>query len=91
MDRDDETPRTCQEDNKDEEQVRRNCGTNMSTSQVDPKFQTHMASRAPSEMKAWNFKDDNKGGVVINQDMDDHPSRGRRKSDEEDGQKPTVK
>ena len=58
MDHDNETPRKCREDNKDEEQVRRSCGTNMSTSQVDPKFQTRMASHAPPEMKAQDCKDD---------------------------------
>ena len=31
-------------------------------SQVDPKFQTHMASHAPPEMKVWHCKDDYKWG-----------------------------
>ena len=91
MDRDNETPSTNQEDSKDEEQGRRSHGTNMSMSQVDPKFQTHMASCAPPEMKAWDFKDDTKGSVLINQEMDDQPSRGKRKFDEEDDQKRTAK
>ena len=51
MDCDNETPGTCQDDDKVEVQVRRSHGTNMSMSQVDPKFQTHMASCAPPEMK----------------------------------------
>ena len=72
-------------------QVRRSCGTNMSMSQVDPKFQTHMASHAPPEMKERHCKDDYKGGVIINQDMEDQPSRAKRKRDEEDDQKPAVK
>ena len=91
MDCDDETPRTCQEANNDEEQVRRSHGTNMSTSQVDPKFQTHMASHAPPEMKVRDCKGDYKVGVLINQEIDDQPSRGKRKRDEEDDRKPAVK
>ena len=42
-------------------------------------------------MKVWDCKDDYKGGVLINQEMDDQPSRSKRKCDEEDDQKPTVK
>ena len=56
----------------------------MSMSQVDPKSQTHMASHAPLEMKMQDRKDDYKEGVSINQEMDDQPSRGKRKRDEED-------
>ena len=54
----------------------------MSMSQVDPKSQTHMAS--PPEMKMQDHKDDYKQGVLINQEMDDQPSRGKRRHDEED-------
>ena len=60
-------------------------------SQVDPKFQTHMASHAPPEMKVWHCKDDYKRGIIINQEMVDQPSRAKRKRDEEDDQKPAVK
>ena len=84
IDHDDETPRTCQEDKEDEEHVRRSHGTNMSMSQVDPKSQTHMASHAPPEMKMQDCKDDDEQGVLINQEMDDYPSRNKRKCDEED-------
>ena len=56
----------------------------MSMSHVDPKFQTHMASHAPPEMKVRDCKDHYKGGVLINQEMDDQPSRGKRNRDEED-------
>ena len=84
MEHDNETPSRSQEYNKDEEQVRRSCGTNMSTSQVNPNFQTHVASCAPPEIKVWDCKDDYEAGVLINQEMDDQPSRSKRKHDEED-------
>ena len=50
-----------------------------------------MASYAPTEMKMQDHQDDDKEGVPINQEMDDQPSRGKRKHDEEDDQKPTAK
>ena len=90
VDCDDEPPRTSREDKKDEEQVRRSHGTNMSMYQVDPKSQTHMASHAPPEMKMQDCKDGDKEGVLIKQEIDDQPSRGKRKRDEEDDQKPTA-
>ena len=91
VDHDDETQRTHLEENKDEEQVIKSHGTNMSTSQGDLKFQTHMVSCAPQEMKVWDYKDGDEGDVLINQEMDDQPSRGKRKCDEEDDQEPTAK
>ena len=60
VDRDNETPKSSQENNMDEEQGRRSHGTNMSMSQVDPKSQTYMASCAPPEMKVRDCKDDYK-------------------------------
>ena len=91
MDCDDETSRTCREDKEDEEQVRRSHGTNMSMYQVDPISQTHMASHAFPEMKIQDRKDGDKEGVLINQEMDDQPSRGKRKRAEEDDRKPAAK
>ena len=73
MDCDKEPPRTSREDKEDEEQVRRSCGINMLTLQVDPKSQTHMASHAPPEMRMQDHKE----GVLINQAMDYQPSRGK--------------
>ena len=63
----------------------------MSTSQGDPKSKTQMASHAPPEMKMQDRKDDYKEGVLINQEMDDQPYRGKRKHDEEDDQKAAAK
>ena len=84
MDRDEELQRTSRDIKEDEEQGRRHHETNMSMYQVDPKFQTHMASHAPTEMKIQDHQDDDEEGVPINQDMDNQPSSGKRKHDEED-------
>ena len=41
-------------------------------------------------MKMQDHQDDYKEGVPVNQEMDDQPSRGKRKRDEEDDQKPAA-
>ena len=41
-------------------------------------------------MKMQDHQDDYKEGVPVNQEMDDQPSRGKRKCDEEDDQKPAA-
>ena len=60
-------------------------------SQVDLKFQTHMDRCAPPELKMGDCNNDYKGGVLINQDINDHQSRVKRKRDEEDDCKPATK
>ena len=62
----------------------------MSMSQVDPTLQTHVASHTPQEMKMWDCKDDNEEDILISQEMDDQPSRGEKR-DEEDDRKTTAK
>ena len=84
MDHDEERQRRSRDGKEDEGQGRRCHGTNMSMYQVDPKFQTHMASHASTAMKIQDLQDDDKEGVPINQEMDNQPSRGKRKHDEED-------
>ena len=51
-----------------------------------------MARHAHTEMKMQDHQDDDKESVPINQEIDNQPSRGKRKhDDEEDDQKPTAK
>ena len=92
MDHDKEFQRTSRDDKEDEEQGRTCHRANMSMYQVDPKFQNHMARCACTEMKMQDHQDNDKESVPINQEMDNQPSKGKRKhDDEEDDQKPTAK
>ena len=77
MDHDDETQRRWLKENKDQEQVIKSHGTNMSTSQVDLEYKTHMASCASQELKMRDCKDDDEGDVLLNQEIDDQLSRDK--------------
>ena len=50
-----------------------------------------MARCAHTEMKIQDCQDDDRESVPINQEMDNQPSRGKRKHDVEDDPKPTAK
>ena len=60
VDHDEELKRTSRDGKEDEEGGRRHHGTNMSMYHVDPKFQTHMARCAHTEMKMQDCQDDGK-------------------------------